>query len=87
MALGTTAEIKVKYRNKFWIFKAGRMFLTAVKFPPQFDFCASVISNSFYENTNLPSIHCNMLAHLCNFYMLFFCEINRPNELMFCLLN
>ena len=35
-------------------------------------FFARLISNSFCKNSNLPSIHSNMLARLCNFYMTFF---------------
>ena len=35
----------------------------------QFDFFASIISNKFSKKRNLPSIHCNMLACLCDFCM------------------
>ena len=37
----------------------------------QFECFASLISNLFCEKPNLPSIHCNMLARLCNFCMKF----------------
>ena len=40
-----------------------------LKVSPQFDFFASIISNKFCEKPNLPSIHCNILAHLCNLCM------------------
>ena len=47
-------------------------------------FFASLFSNSFDENSNLPSIYCTMLARLCNLCVQF-CEITRKllNYLMF----
>ena len=46
-------------------------FTQYLKVPPQYDFFVSFISNSFCKKSKLLSIHCNMLARLCNFYMWF----------------
>ena len=39
------------------------------KGPSSIKFFARLISNSVYENSNLSSVHYDMLARLCNFCM------------------
>ena len=46
--------------------------LDMLKDPSSIRNFARLILNSFYEILNLPSIHCNMLAHLCNFFYVVF---------------
>ena len=39
--------------------------ITSLKVLPKFDFFDDLISNSFCENSNLPSIDCNDIDHVC----------------------
>ena len=51
-----------------------------LKVPPQFDFFARFISNSFCENANLPSIHCTTCLFVFAFFNVVF--VKSPDKLL-----
>ena len=71
----------LKYRQ--WLrLKQQEKTCRLLKAPPQLNLFASLILNSFCKKSNLPSIHCNLLAHLCNFKLLYVIFVKSSDKLL-----